>query len=86
MRLATLSALVLLLPACDAVFGNPCQDYVDYVCDCHDGEAGYDCDTLRASHATDDVELYEDCTLELEAIKAADESTGLGCDAGDTGV
>ena len=59
----TLIVSALFLSACGDLVSNPCQDYVDYVCDCHDGEAGYDCDTLRASHDTDDVELYEDTTF-----------------------
>lgn len=85
MKPAIFAAIFLILPACDSVFGNPCQDYVDYICECHDGDPGYDCETLRASHNTDDVELYEDCTVALEDIQAADETTGQGCEADDTG-
>ena len=84
-RLLGLTPIWLLLGACDGLLGDPCNDYVDYVCDCHADDLDYDCETIRLAHENHDVEQYEDCQLELDRVKVADAASGFVCATGDTG-
>ena len=81
----TLAAGLALLaaPGCDGE--DPCQDYVDYVCDCGDAS----CDEVRNTYEGADAKLQDECENELQdlqqADKAADEEcAGLG--GSDTGA
>jgi hypothetical protein len=58
---------------------------VDYVCDCHDGEEGFDCDELQRVLADADQELQQDCVVELDELQAKDQAEGLECGI-DTGI
>jgi len=84
-RILGLGWIWMLLPACDALVGNPCQDWVDYACECHAGDPTYDCETIRLAHEVDDVEHYEDCQVALEEAEAADAISGFVCANADTG-
>ena len=76
---AALGLGLFFMAACDDLSENPCQDYVDYVCECHVDNPDLDCDTIRAVHANAGVELYEDCRVEHEALLQADANLGEGC-------
>ena len=82
MRIPTRSlpaaALLLLAAACEP---NPCDDYVDYMCDCHDGEAGVDCETLENTYANADVDLQDECAIALEDQQDEDAANGVECDS-----
>ena len=39
---------------CDAIVGSPCDDWVEYACDCHAGDPTYDCETIQLAHEADD--------------------------------
>lgn len=72
--------LLLLLTACFGVsFGDPCVDYCDYVCTCHEGEEAYDCDQCRTENDGSDPELQDACETSLADLQAEDESAGTGC-------
>jgi hypothetical protein len=74
--------LILLLTACFGVtYGDPCADYCDYVCECHDGEEAFDCDTCRTENAGDDAELQDQCETALADLQTTDEANGTGCSA-----
>ena len=77
-RIVALSG-VLLSVACSDLSENPCEDYVDYVCECHADNPDLDCATLRAVHTNAEVEVYEDCRIEHEALLQADANLGGGC-------
>jgi hypothetical protein len=64
---------------------DPCQDYVDYLCDCHAGEPGYDCETLQQTYSAPDAALQDQCALDLEAQQAQDAEDGLACADGASG-
>ena len=74
-----------MLGACDGLVGDPCNDYVDYYCDCHADDPAYDCETIRLAHENHGVEQYEDCQLALDELKVADAAVGFECATGDTG-
>jgi hypothetical protein len=78
--------LLLLALACDFSSAGPCQDYCDYVCDCHDGEAGFDCDQCRVEYADADPDLQDECETELLDLQDADADAGNECDPLDTGA
>ena len=77
--------LTLLLPfafAC-AVSSEPCDDYVDYMCDCHpehpDDPDGVDCQDLAAQFAETDPELDDNCYRTLDEQRDKDEANGWEC-------
>ncbi len=84
-RILGLTPIWLYLGACDGLLGDPCTDYVDYVCECHADDPSYDCETIRLAHENHDVEQYEDCQFALEEVQVKDSETGFVCATGDTG-
>lgn len=73
----------LSLGACGDLVSNPCQDYSDYVCECHASDPNFDCDAIRAANANAGVDQYLDCEIEHEALLEVDEQFGSECN-GDT--
>ena len=77
-RLLTLATLAIgALAACD---DQPCTRYVDYMCACHSGEEGFDCDELRAIYADPGADVANQCAIDLSDQQAADDEAGLACD------
>ncbi len=70
---------VLLFSGC--TLEEPCQDYVDYMCQCHaeEGDTGGTCDALTATYTGADAELQDECVLALEAQQQLDAESGEGC-------
>lgn len=79
---AALALTAALLPGCDDSSSNSCDEYVDYMCDCHSAE--YDCQDLRNTYADPDSELQDECALSLEDQEDQDAEDGAVC--GDTGT
>ena len=73
------------LVGCDALVGDPCTDWVDYVCECHADDPSYSCETVRLAHENADVEHYEDCQGALDEAQANDALSGYECLSSDTG-
>ena len=73
----------LALPACDdAAASNECDEYVDYMCDCHSEE--YDCQQLRNTYSDPDYETLDECAIALEDQEKVDAEDGADC--GDSGT
>lgn len=83
-----LLALLAPLAACTFTDAGPCDDYCDYICDCHAGEPEYDCEGCRVEYAGGaDPELQDECETELGDLQDQDEAEGHVCGAAaDTGV
>jgi len=64
---------------------DSCDRYVEYICDCHDGEDGYDCGELQRIYADADPTLQDQCQTDLTAQKDQDEADGVSC-AVDSGL
>ncbi|MCB9742928.1 MAG: hypothetical protein H6741_05455 [Alphaproteobacteria bacterium] len=67
---------------------NPCDEYVDYICDCHadDDRPGYDCQTLRRTYENADADLQTDCQIAYDEQLDVDADEGFVCaGGGDTG-
>lgn len=65
------------LVACE---DEPCNDYVDYMCSCHDGEEGFDCAELRATLSGAEPAVQDQCSLDLSEQQADDDSAGVECE------
>ena len=77
--------LALLLPfafACTFT-SEPCDDYVDYMCDCHpedpDDPDGVDCEELGTELSDTDPELEEHCISSYDAQRDKDKDNGWEC-------
>jgi hypothetical protein len=68
---------VVLFGGCEST--DPCQDYVDYVCDCHADDPTYDCAELQTTFENPDSEVQNQCQLDLAALRKADEENGVVC-------
>ena len=55
---------------------DPCGDYVDYMCECHADDDGFDCEELRDTYAAADADLQDQCTIDLGDQEAEDDATG----------
>ncbi len=60
MRSSVLFVLMSLVVACG---GNPCDEYVDLLCDCVDAD---ECDGLKVSHEEADADLQDECSASLD--------------------
>ena len=74
MRTSVLFVLMSLVAACG---GNPCDEYVDLLCECADEE---ECDGLKLSHEDADSDLQDECSANLdeaeeEAQECSEEET-----------
>lgn len=88
MRVLRLLPFLVFTACFGTSLGDPCEQYCDYVCTCHEGEAEFDCDQCRTEYASADSELQDECETSLTDLQREDESNGTGCDASsdDTGV
>jgi hypothetical protein len=81
----TLIVSALFLSACGDLVSNPCQDYVDYVCECHADDPNIDCETVRAANANAGPDQYVDCEIEHTALLEVAAQMGSTCED-DTGA
>lgn len=79
-RLTLLAALPVLgfcmAPSCGT---NPCDDYVDYICACHEDDPAFDCETLQTVYADAPPDLQDECAVELDTQQEVDEEAGTEC-------
>ena len=54
-----------------------CEDYADYICECHADE--YDCNEVRLEVSDPDADQLADCQVELDDLQADDADAGLDC-------
>jgi hypothetical protein len=75
--LLTVASALATLTACDEE--NACDRYADYVCECHEGDSGFDCDALRALAEAPTETTIDQCAIDLADQEAADEADGAVC-------
>ncbi|MEQ1566274.1 MAG: hypothetical protein ABMA64_11600 [Myxococcota bacterium] len=56
---------------------NPCDEYVDYMCDCHVDDTGTNCQALTATYASADQDVQAECAVLLDDQQQADQSAGV---------
>lgn len=75
-KLATVAGLLVVAVACG---GDPCQDYVDYMCQCHGDDSGFDCDELQRVYSDPDPSVEQQCQLDLSRQEDQDVADGESC-------
>ena len=81
MSFARLLPLALLLTGCLTDLENPCDEYVDYMCACHDGDSGFDCDNAANVYTGETLDEQNLCEDELDAQVQRDaEDTADTCE------
>ena len=80
--------LLLLLPLSGACLEEKdhCEEYVEYMCDCHADDPDYDCANLQSIYAETDLEQQNECAITLDEQLQEDLDEGKDCEVGgDTG-
>lgn len=72
-----ITALTLL--SATGCFYEPCDDYVDYLCTCHEDDPQYDCESLETMYLDADPEIQDQCAVDLAAVQDDDEAAELQC-------
>ncbi len=76
---ATVSIVLLsLLAACG---GNPCDEYVDYLCECDEEN----CDSLKTTYENADSEVQDECSAQLDEAEELAETCSAADDAEEGG-
>ncbi len=83
-RLAPIAG-ILLITGLGCFEEDSCDRYVEYMCDCHSGEEGYDCNELQAQYSDADQSLQDQCSIDLGNQMDDDDANGVSCDVADTG-
>jgi hypothetical protein len=65
---------LLALSACEPV--SPCDDYVDYLCTCHEE---VDCDEVTVTYGKADPAVQDECAVLLDEQQAEDDRNGVDC-------
>ena len=72
--------LIPLLIACEGKLNNSCDEYVDYICSCHDSNPDYNCTDLANIYSDPDSEELLECSSSLDEQRALDEEAQMDCD------
>lgn len=75
-RLGVIGAVLAVAVGCDSG-ENPCDVYVDYMCECHGQDSGFDCEELRATYVDAGPTLQDQCSEDLAAQQDSDEAAGV---------
>ena len=68
------AALALGMVACDPA--NPCDEYVDYMCDCHPEVS---CEELTLTYENPDPGVQDECAVQLDQQEEDDAAAGATC-------
>ena len=82
LRIGFVAGLLAFGAAC--IEEQPCDRYVDYMCDCHASDPGFDCEELTAVFEDADPTIQDQCSIDLGAQQDEDDETGHVCDADTT--
>jgi hypothetical protein len=79
-------SILFVLLACFGVSSTPCDNYCNYICDCHAGEPEYDCEECFTTYDGADATLQDECETSLIDLQNQDDAEGRVCGGdGDTG-
>ena len=62
-----------------------CGEYVDYICECHEEDPGFDCDEQRSIYEESSLEQQNTCAITLDELQQEDQEEGTGCETEDSG-
>ena len=66
-----------MAPSCTGT--EPCDDYVDYMCACHQDDPAYDCEAIQTVYAEAGPDLQDECAIQLDDQQATDSAAGVEC-------
>ena len=78
MRIGVISVLLLSALACGEI--EPCDDYINYMCDCHDAEEDVSCEDLSNTLGAASPDVQSQCAIDLSEQRSEDEEEGLECE------
>lgn len=76
-RIAFVALGLAVFTACEEE--NACDRWADYVCTCHDGEPGFDCEALLELAESPTQTTVDQCAFDLAEQQDIDEEEGLDC-------
>ena len=76
MRAILSIVLFSLLAACG---GNPCDEYVEYLCECDEEN----CDSLKTTYENADADIQDECSAQLDDAEEEAQTCTEGSDDGD---
>ena len=75
----SLRLVLLLVPLSAACLYEPCDDYVEYLCTCHEDDPQYDCEALRTTYLDAEPAIQDQCAIDLADVQDEDDAAGLEC-------
>jgi hypothetical protein len=66
--------LLLAAAACEP--GNPCDEYVSYMCDCH---PELSCESFTTTYEDPDPSVQDECAVSLAEQEQEDSDAGVEC-------
>ena len=58
---------------------QPCDRYVNYICDCHADDPDFDCNEISQSLANADPSAQDQCSIDLSDLQDEDQAAGIEC-------
>lgn len=77
MRFLIMGAVLSFTLACDEM--EPCDDYIDYMCACHETEQDFSCADLEQTLSAADPDVQSQCAIDLNDQQDEDDLDGLEC-------
>lgn len=71
--------------SCELDSSGPCNNYCDYICECHADDGSLSCEDCRTIYSDEDPSLQDECETSLTDLQNADADAGTGCPL-DTGA
>ena len=89
-RLLFTGAAILFGSSCAFTIDDPCQEYVDYVCDCHGEDPAFSCSSISLTYSDAGEEYAAECSAAHDELLTQDALSGFECmsgvgDTADTG-
>lgn len=73
----SLSLIGLAVSGCSS--SQPCDDYVDYICQCHQDDPDYDCEQVKTAYEGAEPQVQDECALNLDELEQKDQEEGSEC-------
>ena len=86
-RIFFTGAAILFGASCAFTIDDPCQEYVDYVCDCHGEDPAFSCSSISLTYSDAGEEYATECASAHDELLTQDDLSGFECmsEVGDTG-
>ena len=79
MRLGMLAMVGMVYAGLLGCEDQPCDRYVNYICDCHANDPGFDCGEISQALAEADPSAQDQCAIDLADLQDMDDANGVDC-------